>query len=188
MVQWVRLWASNAGGTVLSLIGELGSHLQHCVAKIITIIIIIWYYRYKKMHKTFVYGFKNNYNANSHLITAQVEMWTIAGIPEASISWSHPLPYLSYPQGITILIFMMKMSSFFFTFLPLKCESVQNIFYLSFKELHVSRIIVFTLFVTCSLCSVLFLWNSSVLVMQLWFVFLIVGNFIICPCKNLILL
>ena len=54
------------------------------------------------MHKTFVYGFKNNYNANSHLITAQVEMWTIAGIPEASISWSHLLPYLTYPQGITV--------------------------------------------------------------------------------------
>ena len=67
-------------------------------------------------------------NANSHLITAQVEVWTIAGIPEASISWSHLLPYLSCPQGITILIFMMIMSSFFFPFLPLKYESIQNIF------------------------------------------------------------
>ena len=33
MVQWLRLRASNVGGMVLSLIEELGSHLQHCVAK-----------------------------------------------------------------------------------------------------------------------------------------------------------
>ena len=50
----------------------------------------------EKMYKTFVYGLKNNYNANSHLITAQVKMWNIAGIPEAPFLWLHSpsLPFL----------------------------------------------------------------------------------------------